>query len=74
MSYNHGNTTSSKFVFGIIKVVGGGVKMSLSSLINYFSVSGDSSIKISHKKWYFDHNWGGGGVGHPKVPFFYAAS
>ena len=24
MSYNHGNTTSSKFVFGIIKVVGGG--------------------------------------------------
>ena len=43
--------------------VGEGVKISLSNLFNYFSVSGDfSKTKISHKKWYFDHNSGGGAL------------
>ena len=42
----------------------GGVKKknSLSNLLNYFSVSGDSKQKkFPTKKWYFDHNWWGGG-------------
>ena len=44
----------------------GGVKISLSNLFNYFSVSGDSKQQkiFPQKKWYFDHNGGGGGVGH----------
>ena len=29
---------------------------------------------LHDKKWYFDHNWGGGGeIGHQKYHFFYAA-
>ena len=44
---------------------GGVVKNSFSNLINYFSVSGESKQKkIPQKKWYFDHNLGGRGVGH----------
>ena len=50
------------------------VKISLSNLFNYFSVSGDSKQKkIPTKKWYFDHNSGGRplcGGHHPKVPLF----
>ena len=49
--YNRGNATSPMFVFGLIEVCGGvWVKISLKNLINYFSVSGDSKILISHKK------------------------
>ena len=54
------------------------MKISLSNLFNYFFVSGDSKqIKnFPQKKWYFDHNSGGGGprplcgAHHPKVPLF----
>ena len=42
------------------------VKISLSDLFNYFSISGDSkqNKNFPQKRWYFDHNWGGGEVGH----------
>ena len=59
----------------------GGVKILLSNLFNYFSVSGDSKQKKNPTKmWYFDHNWGGGddrplcGGHHPKVPLFFDAA
>ena len=44
---------------------GEGVKISVSNLFNYFSVSGDSKqIKISHKKSGALTTTRGGGVGH----------
>ena len=49
------------------------MKISLSNLFNYFSVSGNSKqIKnFPQKKWYFDHNPGGGPT--QKYDFFDAA-
>ena len=55
------------FWLGLIEVgEGEGVKVSVSNLLNYFSVSGDSKqIKnFPQKKWYFDHNWLGWGGGY----------
>ena len=51
------------------------MKISVSNLFNYFSVSGDSKQikKFPQKKWYFDHNSGGRplcGGHHPKIPLF----
>ena len=62
-----GLLVDSACVLGLIEVgEGERVKISLSNLFNYFSVSGDSKQKNNflHKTWYFDHNSGGWGGGH----------